>query len=315
MKTKQGTIYPMTEPPATSYVKAMQVEILRLRWITGQCVQIRLPDDKVLMIDPIFPHSPCWKDHLGTEVEDFTQSMIGKVDYILITHSHCDHMDGIPEVLSGNKQAVVLCNEIYASQASVVYNIPCGSMRPFLNGQHYNYGSFALDTFQSTHVDLGVTADPADMMQFMKPEWAYGPKGAWERLNGFYGTLHGTSFLITLPNGYRIGYATGTCIHDLARDERWRKNLPNLLLRHKVYDTPERKFAEEIASLGGQIAMPVDFEAWLEKTNDVNGFANQVNHVLMDNNIRARLIVPQRYQWYSVSADAALFEVSVKRHI
>lgn len=302
MKTARGMIYSMKEPPATPYAANLQNDILRVRWITGQCVQIKLPDEKILMVDPIFPHSPCWKGHVGEHIPDFTQDMIGKVNYILITHSHADHMDGIPEVLERNPEAVVLCNALFAAQASLVYHIPCGNIRPFLNGQHYRYSSFEMDTFQSTHVDLGLSADPSEFMQIMDPACAYGDAEQWTVLNGYYGTLHGTSFLITLPNGYRIGYATGTHMEELACDGRWQKNKPNFLLRHKVYYSTAGELADELSALGGQLAMPVDFESWAEEDNDVNAFATEVNAMLCSRRASQRLFVPQRYRWYQLQA-------------
>lgn len=290
-------IIPLQETPKTLYQTSIAVPILRFRWIHAQCFQFELPGGKILMTDPFFPQNPkAWKEVCTPA---FDADDLGKVDYVTINHSHFDHTANLPDLF---KQArpTVICDRIFARELSAAFQVPEACIRPIVPGLTYHFDDFTLNTFSGNHTDLGTVSNFDGGKMFADPENPMiGP------LNS-YGCLYNTNYAFTLKNGFFIGFAAGVDLTDL--QAAWKNRRPGLLLRQRIATASAESYAEECASLGAQLVLPMHQDASCAENSDMNLFAQKVNGRLVQKNCTARMFNPQRLKWYSLESRICLDE-------
>ena len=290
-------IIPLQETPKTPYQTSIAVPILRFRWIHAQCFQFELPGGKILMTDPFFPQNPkAWKEVCTPA---FDADGLGKVDYVTINHSHFDHTANLPDLF---KQArpTVICDRIFARELSAAFQVPEACIRPIVPGLTYHFDDFTLNTFSGNHTDLGTVSNFDGGKMFADPENPMiGP------LNS-YGCLYNTNYAFTLKNGFFIGFAAGVDLTDLQAACKNRR--PGLLLRQRIATASAESYAEECASLGAQLVLPMHQDASCAENSDMNLFAQKVNGRLVQKNCTARMFNPQRLKWYSLESRICLDE-------
>ena len=266
-------IIPLQETPKTPYQTSIAVPILRFRWIHAQCFQFELPGGKILMTDPFFPQNPkAWKEVCTPA---FDADELGKVDYVTINHSHFDHTANLPDLF---KQArpTVICDRIFARELSAAFQVPEACIRPIVPGLTYHFDDFTLNTFSGNHTDLGTVSNFDGGKMFADPENPMiGP------LNS-YGCLYNTNYAFTLKNGFFIGFAAGVDLTDL--QAAWKNRRPGLLLRQRIATASAESYAEECASLGAQLVLPMHQDASCAENSDMNLFAQKVNGRLVQKN-------------------------------
>lgn len=279
-------IIPLQETPKTPYQTSIAVPILRFRWIHAQCFQFELPGGKILMTDPFFPQNPkAWKEVCTPA---FDADGLGKVDYVTINHSHFDHTANLPDLF---KQArpTVICDRIFARELSAAFQVPEACIRPIVPGLTYHFDDFTLNTFSGNHTDLGTVSNFDGGKMFADPENPMiGP------LNS-YGCLYNTNYAFTLKNGFFIGFAAGVDLTDL--QAAWKNRRPGLLLRQRIATASAESYAEECASLGAQLVLPMHQDASCAENSDMNLFAQKVN---------GRLVQKKLYCPYVQSAAAKM---------
>jgi L-ascorbate metabolism protein UlaG (beta-lactamase superfamily) len=290
-------IIPLQETPKTPYQTSIAVPILRFRWIHAQCFQFELPGGKILMTDPFFPQNPkAWKEVCTPA---FDADELGKVDYVTINHSHFDHTANLPDLF---KQArpTVICDRIFARELSAAFQVPEACIHPIVPGLTYHFDDFTLNTFSGNHTDLGTVSNFDGGKMFADPENPMiGP------LNS-YGCLYNTNYAFTLKNGFFIGFAAGVDLTDL--QAAWKNRQPGLLLRQRIATASAESYAEECASLGAQLVLPMHQDASCAENSDMNLFAQKVNGRFVQKNCTARMFNPQRLKWYSLESRICLDE-------
>ena len=114
-------------------------------------------------------------------------------------------------------------------------------------GHNYRFPDFRLDVYYGSHNALtGIGFD-----NYTFTEKLFGIKGT-EALDQ-YGSLFNTNFMLTLPNGYKVGSVAG--IDNLNQAEAWRNSQPNLLLHQRMVYTKPEDYAQEVIDLGGQMGI------------------------------------------------------------
>lgn len=288
MATDISAIKALDDFPETPYQTDAVNASLQIRWIHGQCFQFRLPDGKVLMTDPFFPQHPkAWR-HENTPLLDLDD--LGQVDYVTINHSHFDHTANLPDIFRNNKP-IVICDRMFARELSCAFQIPEYQIFPIVPDMSYDLPSFHLDTVHGRHNDLGGICD-LEGTRFAEPDSPMvGP------LNS-YGCLFNTSFLFTLSNNFRIGFAAGVDVDAMA--DTWKRRGPNLLLRQRlVYAKPE-EYAKDCEALGGQLILPMHHDACFDWNTDMNAYTAEVNRLLSGDDCPMRMFNPQRLKWYTI---------------
>ena len=296
MATDLSSIKALDDFPPTPYQNGAENISLRFRWIHAQCFQFELPDGKVLMTDPFFPQNPkAWR---RDNTPAFNLDDMGHVDYITINHSHFDHTSNIGDVFKSNSP-IVICDRMFARELSNAYSVPEYNICPIVPGLQYRFDSFVLDTVPGKHNDIGGSCD-LEGKRFANPEIpASGP------LNSF-GCLFNTSYLYTLTNHFRIGFAAGVDVKTMAR--AWDGKGPNLLLRQRLVYAETQDYARECIELGGQIVLPMHQDASLDFNADMNAYAWEVNRYFIENGANMVMFNPQRLKWYTVQLGVSLSE-------
>lgn len=290
-------IIPLQETPKTPYQTSIAVPILRFRWIHAQCFQFELPGGKILMTDPFFPQNPkAWKEVCTPA---FDADELGKVDYVTINHSHFDHTANLPDLFKQTRPTVI-CDRIFARELSAAFQVPETCIHPIVPGLTYHFDDFTLNTFSGNHTDLGTVSNFDGGKMFADPENPMiGP------LNS-YGCLYNTNYAFTLKNGFFIGFAAGVDLTDL--QAAWKNRRPGLLLRQRIATASAESYAEECASLGAQLVLPMHQDASCAENSDMNLFAQKVNGRFVQKNCTARMFNPQRLKWYSLESRICLDE-------
>lgn len=290
-------IIPLQETPKTPYQTSIAVPVLRFRWIHAQCFQFELPGGKILMTDPFFPQNPkAWKEVCTPA---FDADELGKVDYVTINHSHFDHTANLPDLFKQTRPTVI-CDRIFARELSAAFQVPEACIRPIVPGLTYHFDDFTLNTFSGNHTDLGTVSNFDGGKMFADPENPMiGP------LNS-YGCLYNTNYAFTLKNGFFIGFAAGVDLTDL--QAAWKNRRPGLLLRQRIATASAESYAEECASLGAQLVLPMHQDASCAENSDMNLFAQKVNGRFVQKNCTARMFNPQRLKWYSLESRICLDE-------
>ena len=144
-----SAIKPLKED--VEYVKSERVNAVKVRWIQCQCYEIKLPNGKTIVIDPFFA-----EDKAGKKFKlpsPFSADDFEGCDYILLNHSHCDHVLSIPELFE-KFHPTVICDSRYAYQLSEAFDIPFGNIFPIGPGHSYLFEDFRLDVTQTIHNPL-----------------------------------------------------------------------------------------------------------------------------------------------------------------
>lgn len=200
------------------------------------------------------------------------------------------------------KQArpTVICDRIFARELSAAFQVPEACIRPIVPGLTYHFDDFTLNTFSGNHTDLGTVSNFDGGKMFADPENPMiGP------LNS-YGCLYNTNYAFTLKNGFFIGFAAGVDLTDL--QAAWKNRRPGLLLRQRIATASAESYAEECASLGAQLVLPMHQDASCAENSDMNLFAQKVNGRFVQKNCTARMFNPQRLKWYSLESRICLDE-------
>ena len=222
-----------------------------------------------------------------------------KMDTGEVVNSHFDHTANLPDLF---KQArpTVICDRIFARELSAAFQVPEACIRPIVPGLTYHFDDFTLNTFSGNHTDLGTVSNFDGGKMFADPENPMiGP------LNS-YGCLYNTNYAFTLKNGFFIGFAAGVDLTDL--QAAWKNRRPGLLLRQRIATASAESYAEECASLGAQLVLPMHQDASCAENSDMNLFAQKVNGRFVQKNCTARMFNPQRLKWYSLESRICLDE-------
>ena len=290
-KTVEGifnTTAPLREDGA--YVQTVYSSGFSFRWINANMCEMKLPSGKTFITDPFYtqalPNTGFAEIPFEISIDDFESC-----DYIFLNHAHPDHYLNLKEFVD-KFHPLIFVDGHYAHELSHTLEIDLAYIYPVEEGHTYYFRDFRLDTYHGIHNEIkGI-----NFGNYAYTEKLFGITGT-EKLDQ-YGSLFDTNFMLTLPDGFKIGFAPGEDIYNLS--EAWRNNKPNLLLRQRmVYSTPET-YAEDTAMLGGQIVMPIHHETAFVHNADMNQFAKSVNEILKQKNIPARMINPQRMKWYNV---------------
>ncbi len=273
-----------------TYLRSMQHAVIRFRWVNANMCEIKLPSGKTLITDPFFtdalPGQGFAELPFEISIDDFDAC-----DYIFLNHAHPDHYLNLKEFVD-KFHPLIFVDGHYAAELSHTLDIDLAYIYPVDVGHTYTFRDFKLSTYHGIHNEIkGI-----NFGNYAYTEKLFGIRGT-EALDQ-YGSLFNTSFMLTLPDGFKIGFAPGEDMFNLA--EEWRNNKPNLLLRQRMVYATTETYAEDIAMLGGQIVMPIHHETAFASNADMNAFAEGVNEILQRKNVNARMLNPQRMKWYKI---------------
>lgn len=276
---------------AVQYCREATSPQLKIRWVNASMVEIRLPSGKTLITDPFYTESlpgasASFQLPFPISIDNFDSC-----DYIFVNHAHPDHYLSIKEFVD-KFHPLIFVDSMYAAELSRTMGIELAYIFPVEVGHSYCFPEFHLDTYHGTHNPLtGI-----GFGNYAFTEKLFGVKGT-EALDQ-YGSIFNTNFMLTLPSGFKVGFAAGT--DNLNQAEAWRGNHPNLLLHQRMVYTKPEDYAEEVIALGGQLVMPIHHETAYAFNSDMNRFSEEVNALLDAKGSACRMLNPKRMKWYTV---------------
>lgn len=194
-----------------------------IRWFVENCCQIKLANGKTILIDPCLPEEGEHMAKMGFGC-GYTVDDIDACDYVLINHTHGDHVWSLGKVFKKFNPRV-LVNADAAYYLAKVYDID-NPLRIFpLQYDHdYDFGDFRLHTYPAQHYDV-ISIRGKNQPRRTPPSVSC-PE---EAILNMMGSMFNMNFLITCPGNFRIGFDGGYYEKGL---NDWRDAAPNLLMRH-----------------------------------------------------------------------------------
>ena len=278
----------------------LAAQSIAFRWINCQCFEIRLPNGKTIIPDQCYDYPENPNDPIADvfRLRGFTTQDITACDYIILNHTHADHMSNLEELV--NKfHPVVICHTGVANEIAKV----CGDMfltdlYPVDYGDTYYLDGFRLETFHGTH----------KRQRFTWAESMKAPDGITqsEKLKRLHtiGAYFNMNYVITLENGFRMAFVGG---NDDGMAERLRAVRPNIAFRNKITNGMDVQTVAEdwfgfMRESHCQFVIPMHFEVW-ENMNP--GFLAQTflaaNTMAQEAGLPCRMLSPERTKWYQLT--------------
>ena len=256
---------------------------LSLRWFNDACYELKLPNGKVILIDPYIDDS---------KYKKLSSSDVTGADYILISHVHFDHVLNVGD-LSEKFNSKIFVGRNSALELAKKYNLPGYRVYPCASGDIFHTEDFKLEILYGKHTNIGDIDRPNNWPNSVKElnldedSVAVNMCGSYEYIN----------FLITLKNNIKILIVGGEASIDTI--ERVKGLYPNV----SIVQIP-RESAEQIsdlyASVGGQVIFPHHHETILELEGGVENIEKMLDLV----KIKApytNVICPEKGKWYDIS--------------
>ncbi len=271
--------------------------IVKIRWVNNQCWQIVTPEGLSILLDPNFKE-------MRDEAKDmpdyqwnckgFAAKDLGRVDYVLVNHTHVDHVVSIRDVYD-EFEPIILCPGHVARPLALYYDIPEVNFFPLDNNALYRFDDFDLRTLPGKHSFVlfkGKRPSSAPVPDMKK---LYGMENETE-LAGL-GTIFNTNYCLTLSNNFKIGISAGN-FDFFPRD--WETERPQILFRHRtLFRNPNfaTEMADAIIKAHATLMLPLH---QTEPFDKMQGYVDQVNAELDRRGYYGRMINPEKNRWYEI---------------
>lgn len=277
----------------------LQSSSCALRWINCQCFEIKLPNGKTILTDPCYDYP----ENAGHPVADlfrlkgFTTDDLEGCDYLILNHTHGDHIANLEEVIMKFNPVVICHSGVAAEIAEVCQDMPLTSIYAVNYDGTYFFDGFKLETFHGVHKPQKFTwrqsmAEGDDISQQPK----------LTRLHTL-GGLFNMNYMLTMENGFRLAFVGGM---DDGMAQRLPILRPNVVLRNKITnDRDVEKVAGDwydfMKESYAQVVIPMHFEVW---ENMEPGFSKQTfdyaNKMAEESGLNCCMLAPRRTEWYCV---------------
>ncbi len=278
--------------------KTYEYPTVDIRYFAYNCVEIKLPDGKTLVVDPcLVREGP--KYAIGYDEND-----LDGCDYIFITHTHYDHVISLAKVYNKFYPQAILASERVSYDLAEQYDLPYLRFYPFTEGQEYDFNSFKIKIMPCHHKHIGDhrPSGTFEAGDYQGLNLGHVFKDEHDRRTYFMGHMYSYSFLLTLPNNFKIALLSGptSCLDEYA----WRDERPNLVLAQGVLPkVPD--YAEQMANVirftGCQMLVPIHVESVYKGLIDPKDYTAKVNQLCEEQGMFGRLMFFERAKWYSLS--------------
>ena len=278
------------------------IQGMRFRWLNTQCYQMVLPDGTSILTDPTLraprADKPQYQKYLipGFKLED-----LGRVDYIILNHTHFDHCPDVGAVYEMYKPMIIIHTAV-AYELGLHFNIPLTSIYPVDFDQRYYLPDFILETYHGMHKHRPKVR-PQDT--FDAAGDIYDDVGDCKILGDHLGSLFNLNFIIQSKQNIRVGFGAGADHVNLMK--KWEDAGINILLRHISTKNAEdidriKEILQWAKVTNAQIIMPLHHEPLVyKKPREFDHCVELCNEALQKEGLTARMINPIRTKWYTLS--------------
>lgn len=306
------------------YASKVDSWAVKIRWISVQCFEIKLPSGKTIITDPFYwdvSNYDNWTPDQFTKetrmVHDvyaqsgFSVDQFEGADYLLLNHIHGDHSNLVGQ-LWNKFRGRVLVPAGAAEELCRVYDIPYSAVYVLYPGNTYYFGDFdkngtymedfTLKTYPACHdsrsLREGYFVRPSNPSSCSDGSGIFGIPVP--NRTGSLGYLFALNYLIETSNNFRIDFSSGRDYeehaHHVAVAER-----PNLMIRHRIRSYTPEYTARQIESMGAQLYMPMHHNNARVRNEDLNEYFEKVNEILRTHHSNAVAFNPEPYKWYTIN--------------
>lgn len=285
-------------------MKNMFIPGLKLRWLNVQCYEMVLPNGKVILFDPQFadplPEDEDAKNYKIPEEFGITADIIERVDYLIINHSHCDHVIDIGTI--ANKfNPIIICHQSIAYNLAKSFDLPFTSIFAVGDQEKYEFEDFELFTFHGSHMPMNFRYSNMPNI-FLK---SYGMDGPDMGKLGQVGGIFNLNYGIRTHENIKIGFWGGRLDSwDYPAMKQMREFRPNVLLRQippRLPENPEKVFAREMLESGAQLLLPMHHEMYdIHKKDYLVSLFEKINAILREQHFNGSTYVPDRGVWLQI---------------
>jgi L-ascorbate metabolism protein UlaG (beta-lactamase superfamily) len=124
---------------------------VRVRWLGTAGVELEAGGG-TLVIDPFLTRPPLWRFLLGRVQPDadVIAGFVDRCDYVLVSHSHYDHLLDVPEIASRTGA------QVYGSPntcgIAAACHVPASQVNEVISGQVLSLGPFLVEVLEAEHV-------------------------------------------------------------------------------------------------------------------------------------------------------------------
>ncbi|MBR4040363.1 MAG: MBL fold metallo-hydrolase [Clostridia bacterium] len=217
----------------------MNTSAVRIRWMNDACYEIRLPNGKAVLIDPYIDES---------KYAQLTYDDVDQADYVLISHTHFDHVVGLSAILSRFEPQIYV-GSVSGMELAHQYDIPGYLMNLCSAGDEIVTEDFILRCFRGRHTKIGPIDKPSNWEENVRHE-GLDPNTVALNMLGSYEYM---IYELELPSKLRIlvwgGAATEDAIAQAAHYD------PDITIAQLPRETPEQ-IGRLYAAIGGRVIFP-----------------------------------------------------------
>lgn len=267
----------------------MNTTAVRIRWLNDACYELVLPNGKHILVDPYVDES---------KFRILSYQDIDQVDYLLISHTHFDHVLGLPNILS-RFEPQVYAGHISGMELAERYDIPAYLMNLCSAGDRIETEDFTLDCFRGRHTKIGEIDRPSRWPDNIHRE---NLDPVTTRLN-MLGSYEYMIYRLTLPSGLRILIWGGAATADAVAQAKTYD--PDITIAQLPRETPEQ-IGRLYAAIGGRVIFPHHHDFFMEKGAEglrVIEDTLEAAHRLAPDTL---ICCPEKGRWYSVQTSVML---------
>ena len=276
----------------------LEINSLQVRYFAYNCLEIKLPDGKTLLVDP------CLRKEGGFACGYDVGELEG-ADYVFVNHSHEDHVASLGEVYD-RFHPIILANAAISYELAKLYDIPYVRFIPFVTGDEFDFDSFRIQIVHGRHnnyVPGQFMVRPSGRRDELCPgngiKLEYDDPVAQEL--AWKGSMYGSNFLLTTKNNLRIGlFAGNPGMTDPQDRNTWKMLRPDIIFAHREKYT--NNYADRMADIleitGARVLVPIHIEdAYSGKYNPAE-YVNAINERCEQRGIAGRCMFFERGRWY-----------------
>lgn len=279
----------------------LTVNTLRARYFAYNCLELKLPGGKTLVVDPCLIKE-------GKFSCGYDASALEGADYVFCNHSHEDHVASLGEVYD-RFHSLILANAAVSYQLAKLYDIPYVRFVPFVTGDEYDFDDFKINIIHGRHnnyVPGQFMVRPSGRRDELCPPGGFkleyddpvAQDLAWK------GSMFGSNFLMTTKNNLRVGLFAGNPGMTDPQDRNTWKNLrPDIIFAHREKFTNDyaNKMADILEITGARILVPIHIEDAYRGTYDPAEYVANVNRECERRGLVGRMLFMEHGQWYEFS--------------
>lgn len=271
----------------------MKSENLQLRWINYAGYEIKLPNGKVVVIDPC-------TDFEG-KITNFTADDYTGADYIILSHTHYDHTKDVG-YLEKKFNSKVIVGAMSARALALYYDIHPDHLYAVVPQERYDFDDFSLHVFRSKHTffnnpEMGLNA----MIDRSGKEGYAFPK---EHIDSdVFGSIEYLDYMITTTDNYRMFIAGGGPHKFTYRNiyQTMYQYQPNLVFRQTSTKYTPEEFGRMAADFGAQLVFPLHQDGIIRKsTITIDEYVDRANAELKRLGKQTKVFNPTQHKWYTI---------------